>query len=278
MPFCRKCGRRLVEYSECCPDCGTSTTAPMVNFKKASRSHNFKAPEKGKVIRAVLPPASPVVIKVKSPSKASAPTEKHEIAAEILIPPQAKAPAPAKRPVKIAPPAEDAPIKIFVPPKASAAAKPIFSTKHKLTTKRKVTLPPRVVIRPTEVTTEPPLARQPPKPAAQIQKPKPEKPPAPPKPAEASKPVVPPKPVTPAPVYPPHKIIKSNVSVKEDILANPHDYESESFEFDLTCENGHFFAEGTSLPVSKGKAYCPQCGEQLRKPKPKHGRRRYHRY
>jgi hypothetical protein len=92
-----------------------------------------------------------------------------------------------------------------------------------------------------------------------------------------AKPAAPLKPVTPAPVYPPHEIIKSNVSLKEDLLANPQDYETETFPFDLQCPQEHFWPEGRSLPVSKGKAYCPQCGERLSKPKPKKKRHRYRR-
>jgi hypothetical protein len=98
-----------------------------------------------------------------------------------------------------------------------------------------------------------------------------------PKPVIMTYPPSPPKPVPQAPVYPPHEIIKANVSLKEDILAHPHDYETEVFDFDLVCPNKHFWPEGTSLPVSKGKAYCLKCGERLNKPRKK-SRRRYHRY
>jgi hypothetical protein len=85
------------------------------------------------------------------------------------------------------------------------------------------------------------------------------------------------KPVTPAPVYPPHEIIKSKVSLKEDLLANPQDYETQTFPFDLICPHEHFWPEGKALPVSKGKAYCPKCGERLGKPKPKKKRHKYRR-
>jgi hypothetical protein len=70
--------------------------------------------------------------------------------------------------------------------------------------------------------------------------------------------------------------MKSNVSVEDDILANPKDYESQTFDFDLKCANNHFWPAGKLLPVSKGKAYCPQCGEQLKKPK--QFKRRYRKF
>ncbi|HMK93826.1 MAG TPA: hypothetical protein VK536_00345 [Candidatus Limnocylindrales bacterium] len=64
-----------------------------------------------------------------------------------------------------------------------------------------------------------------------------------------------------------HEIKQSNLSLEEDIIANPHDYETQTFDFNLQCPYKHFFTAGSTLPVSKGKAYCPICGEQLRKPK-----------
>jgi hypothetical protein len=79
-------------------------------------------------------------------------------------------------------------------------------------------------------------------------------------------------------VYPPHEIIKSNLSTEEDILANPNDYEKQVFGFDLKCPYGHFWREGKALPVSNGVAFCPRCGARLRKPKPKRRNRRYIRY
>jgi hypothetical protein len=81
------------------------------------------------------------------------------------------------------------------------------------------------------------------------------------------------KPLVPAKVYPPHEIIKSNVSLKEDITSNPQDYERQPFDFDLKCSHGHFWPAGKLLPVSNGKAYCLKCGERLRKPKPKKSHR-----
>ena len=89
-----------------------------------------------------------------------------------------------------------------------------------------------------------------------------------------AKPIITAKPVTPAKVYPEHEIIKSNVSLKEDLTANPQDYETQTFGFDLKCPNGHFWSAGKALPVSNGKALCLKCGELLRKPKPN----KHHRY
>ncbi|MGO8807737.1 MAG: hypothetical protein ACLQO7_14300 [Candidatus Bathyarchaeia archaeon] len=63
---------------------------------------------------------------------------------------------------------------------------------------------------------------------------------------------------------PTHEIKQSNLSLEEDIITNPNDYETQSFDFDLRCPHEHFFPAGSTLPVSKGKAYCPICGEQLR--------------
>jgi predicted nucleic acid-binding Zn ribbon protein len=77
---------------------------------------------------------------------------------------------------------------------------------------------------------------------------------------------VPSKPVTPAPVYAKTEIIKSNLNLKEDYTANPHDYETQTFDFALACPHNHLFSSGTTLPLSKGRAFCPECGEKLRKP------------
>jgi hypothetical protein len=81
------------------------------------------------------------------------------------------------------------------------------------------------------------------------------------------KPVLPPP--APAPIIEPHEILKTHISLKADIIANPQDYETEPYPFDLKCPNGHFRPAGTYLPVSKGKAFCLQCGERLKKPKRK---------
>jgi rRNA maturation protein Nop10 len=173
MPFCRKCGRRLREYSENCPDCGTSTTAVLIKIKKPSPARIFKAAAPTKLAKAVIPAKSIISVKVIAPNKAV---------------------------------------------KAVIQAKPISPTKPAI-------------------------------------------------PAKLAKPVV------PAVVYPPHEIIKSNLSIEEDIITNPQDYESQPFGFDLKCQYGHFWPAGKALPVSKGKAFCPECGEQLRKPKPNRRRR-----
>jgi hypothetical protein len=85
---------------------------------------------------------------------------------------------------------------------------------------------------------------------------------------------IPPKPTTPAEVYPTHEIKQSKVSLKEDIVSNPHDYETQTFDFNLQCPNNHSWRSGKALPVSNGKAFCPKCGEPLSKTKPK-GKKRY---
>jgi predicted amidophosphoribosyltransferase len=96
--------------------------------------------------------------------------------------------------------------------------------------------------------------------------------------AQAKKEETPIKPIpqakSPAAEKPKHEIKQSNLSIEEDIITNPHDYETQTFGVDLTCPHEHFFPAGTTLPVSKGKAYCPICGEQLRNEKPRK-RRRY---
>jgi RNA polymerase subunit RPABC4/transcription elongation factor Spt4 len=163
MPFCRKCGRRLCEYSESCPECGTSTTAALIKIKKAPAARVAKAAAPTKVAKAVIPAKAVISVKVIAPNRA---------------------------------------VKAVVSAKAAAPAKLIIT-----------------------------------------------------------------KPVTPAVVYPPHEIIKSNLSLEEDIITNPQDYETQTFNFDLKCQYDHFWPEGKALPVSKGKAFCPECGERLRKPK-----------
>jgi predicted RNA-binding Zn-ribbon protein involved in translation (DUF1610 family) len=173
MPFCRKCGRRLSEYSKKCPECGTSTTAVIINLKKSSSNRLFRAPAQTTVTKLTI----------------------------------------SVNPVKIAP-----------------QSKP-GGTKTK---------PARV-----------------PKPVALL---------------------VPAKPAVPSVVYPPHEIIKNNLSTEKDIIANPSDYEKQVFEFDLKCPYDHFWRAGKTLPVSNGVAFCPKCGARLRKPKPKRRNRRYARY
>ncbi|MCL2477788.1 hypothetical protein [Candidatus Bathycorpusculum sp.] len=71
MPFCRKCGRRLREYSKKCTECGTSTTAVIINVKKGSTNHLFRDPvAQAKPTKVPLPvdPITPKVISPKSPS------------------------------------------------------------------------------------------------------------------------------------------------------------------------------------------------------------------
>jgi predicted RNA-binding Zn-ribbon protein involved in translation (DUF1610 family) len=173
MPFCRKCGRRLVASSESCPDCGTSTTATIIKIKKASAAHSYKAPPKTKVAKIVIPKAETAV-----------------------------------------------------------SVKPVTQTK-----------PAKTV---PQVKKETPF-----------------------------KPVPPAKPAIPA-EKPKHEIKQSKLSLEEDIITNPHDYETQTFGFDLDCPHEHFFPTGSTLPVSKGKAYCPICGEQLRNSeRGKHRRYRY---
>ncbi len=75
------------------------------------------------------------------------------------------------------------------------------------------------------------------------------------------------KPGVPTEIYPTHEIKQSKISLREDIITNPHDYETETFSFDLQCTNDHFWPAHKSLPISNGKACCPKCGEPLRKPK-----------
>ena len=77
------------------------------------------------------------------------------------------------------------------------------------------------------------------------------------------------KPTAPAEVFPPHQIKQTNISLKKDIITNPHDYEMQTFSFDLQCSNDHFWQARKALPISNGKACCPKCGEPLRKPKQK---------
>jgi hypothetical protein len=209
MPFCRKCGRRLQQYSQSCIDCGTSTTATLIKIKKASTKKNTKADAPDWAAAAT----SPVSIKVFSSAK----PVKTALQAEAAKPASAKVYLKHTDVV-----AKFAKAAIPHPPKNAESQK---ATKTKVTTKEQ--------------------------------------------------PFYPSKPVTPAIDYPPHEIIKSNLSIEKDIITNPHDYQTETFSFDLSCRNGHFWSAGRALPVSKGKAYCPKCGEQLIKPKSK-TRPRYH--
>jgi ssDNA-binding Zn-finger/Zn-ribbon topoisomerase 1 len=94
----------------------------------------------------------------------------------------------------------------------------------------------------------------------------------------SNSPSIPSKPVFPTEVYPTHEIKQSKISLKEDIIKNRHDYEKQTFVFDLRCPKGHFWRSGKPLPLSNGKAFCPKCGEPLKKPKPKEKRITYHRF
>ncbi len=167
MPFCRKCGRRLAEYSESCPECRTSTTAPLIKIKKATVSHSVAATASKKVAKAIIP-AKPIIISIKVID-------------------------------------QDKPVKEGGRSKATAPTKSIIQ----------------------------------------------------------------PKTPSPATVNPPHEIIKSNVSLEEDIINNPQDYETQTFNFDLICPHSHFWSAGRAVIVSNGRGYCPRCGERLRKPKSK---------
>jgi hypothetical protein len=309
MPFCRKCGRRLVEYSEECTDCGTSTTAPLINTKRIQSSHLFRAAGPAKIARAMIPEVSPVKIKVITDKPTKAVTSVRAVASP-------KAVAAAKAAISLT---VDTPIKIATPPKAVAPPKPVLSAKHivkpKKVTQTKPTAPftiafarpvashtlvqrkpvgsPRPVAQPiaaVQPTVAPAQPVTPPNPIAQpapIAQPTPImqltpvvipiKPVTQAKPFTPTIPIASSKPITLAPVYPPHEIIKSNASLKVDIIAHPEDYERQSFEFTLRCPNGHYWRHGKDLPVSKGIAYCLKCGERLSKPKTKK-RRNFHRY
>lgn len=79
MPFCRKCGRRLAEYSERCTDCGTSTTAPIIKIKKSSTTRVSKITLPPKVAKAIIPTQNIISVKeitqnkpVKPPTPAKA--------------------------------------------------------------------------------------------------------------------------------------------------------------------------------------------------------------
>jgi rRNA maturation protein Nop10 len=306
MPFCRKCGRRLVEYSESCPDCGTSTTAPLIKIKRPQSSSQLLVGGEAKPARVFIPEVSSIQIKVAT-----------------IKPPKIVAANKKDTPVKDAPPKATVEVRAFVPAtptKPAEPPKPVLSAKHIVKPKkgkatkavaaftianaRPIAGLQAPLSRPAAA--KPPIQTQPVVQAKSVPKPEPASPiaslaqpilvaqPEPivapikpvtpptitaqPKPMFSSVKHVAPKPITPAPVYPPHEIIKSNVSLKEDMLANPQDYETEIFPFDLECPLEHFWPEGSALPVSKGRAYCPKCGERLSKPKPKKKRRyRYRR-
>jgi len=302
MPFCRKCGRRLIEYSESCPDCRTSTTAPLINIKRSQSSRQLDAGRDSNSAKTFIPqvasiqikaPAQTVVvIKKVSPAIVAPPKVSIEVKAYVPATPakpkeQPKPVLSAKHIVKLKKTKATKVVAAFTianarpvsglqaPQPRPAAPKPLTQPKR-IVLATSVSQPmlisqPTSLVQPTHVDQPEPLVA-------------PVKPAAPPPIAAQPKavfyparPAAPPKPVTPAPVYPPHEIIKSNVSLKEDLLANPQDYETETFPFDLECPQEHFWPEGAALPVSKGKAYCPKCGERLGKPKPKKKHRRRYR-
>jgi len=88
--------------------------------------------------------------------------------------------------------------------------------------------------------------------------------------------ITPAKQVTPIRSALPHEIKQSKLSLEEDIITNPHDYETKTFAFDLQCSNEHFWPQNKALPVSKGKAYCPKCGELVKEIHRKSKQRRFH--
>ena len=277
MPFCRKCGRRLAEYSEVCTDCGTSTTAPIINTKRTQTSRSFNTNVDKKIAKAIVPKVSPVQIKVITDKPAKATTSVKAVGVTKPV-------AATKMTTSIT---ASAPFKVATPPKDIATHKPVISAKHIVKPKRTVQTKPTA---PFTITFARPVAganivqRKVAGSPTSISQPVQPRPDVSSAPAVQDKPIVtlfktvaPPKPVTPAPVYPSHEIIQSKISLKEDIIAHPEDYEMQSFSFNLKCPNDHFWQEGEMLPVSKGKAYCLKCGERLSKPKATK-RRRYHRY
>ncbi|MFA7398330.1 MAG: hypothetical protein WC046_07595 [Candidatus Bathyarchaeia archaeon] len=278
MPFCRKCGRRLAKYSEKCTDCGTSTTAPLINIKRTLSSRLGRSTGNEKIAKAIIPEESPIEIKVISdkPTRSSLST-KHLATPKMVVTVQTLTPTKAGTPVRVVTPVKPTiSAKHFIKPKKAkqnkptapftiANARPVAG--YTITKSQPVTHPQPVIAQPVIAQPKPtsivaPVAAL--KSVIQI------------KPVTSDKPVIQPKPITPAPVYPPHEIIKSKVSLKADILANPYDYETQTFDFDLKCPNKHFWPEGKALPVSKGVAYCLKCGERLRKlvPKKRRGLRR----
>ena len=119
MPFCRKCGRRLVEYSEVCTDCGQSTTAPMINTKRIQPSQTTGKLDK-KIAKAIIPDMVPVQIKVIVDKPAKVKVAPKAVASPV----QAIAVPKAAAPVKIVAPIRVAPARAVEPPK------PVLSSKH----------------------------------------------------------------------------------------------------------------------------------------------------
>jgi hypothetical protein len=298
-----------VEYSESCPDCRTSTTAPLINIKHSQNSRQLNASRDANSAKAFIPEVSSIQIKVVTNKPTRTTTTAKKVTPANVVTPKAVVDAKTFVPAT--------PIKIVEQPKPVISAKHIIKPAKSKPTKIAAAFtianarpvagletPPHKPATPKSLTQATPIVLEksvsPSKPAVEaatlaqpaqltlITQPEPIvatiKPAAPPPILEQPKHrfsppklATLPKPITPAPVYPPHEIIKSNVSLKEDLLANPRDYETETFPFDLECPQEHFWPEGKALPVSKGKAYCPQCGERLGKPKPKKKRHRYRR-
>jgi hypothetical protein len=285
----------------------------MINTKRIQTSHALRATGSAKIAKAMIPEVSPVQIKVitDKPSKVIAPV-KTVPPVKVVAPkavPAIKAVAPkAIVPAKIAPQA-----KAVEPPKPVISAKHIMKPKRVTPQKpvakftiafarpvagHNIAEPNRVaslnLIRHPRPFVHLPVVQQKPveQPVSHVAPTIPVAPPIPPvqiKPVIVATPIPTPKPVPlkldappklitpkiviPAPVYIPHEIIKSNVSLKQDITSNPYDYETQAFDFDLKCPNGHFWPAGKALPVSNGIAFCLQCGERLRKPKRNKNRR-----
>ena len=295
LPFCRKCGRRLPEYSQVCTDCGQSTTAPIIklNTKHSHGTHFYPEGTNIKITKTINPSASPQKIKTNTNKQTKTTTH-------------TKTSVPTNPQTNTTTPINSTPRELPKEPK------PVLSAKHIIKPKKIKTTKPIApftltnarpvagldIAQPRPVTTlksqPPPIPNTLP---TSVTPTKPRIPPqadpvvipittAPTKPAPPSKtkttptptePVSLPQPITPTASYPPHEIKQSNISLKKDILINAQDYETECFSFDLECCHGHFWPAGKALPISNDRAYCLQCGERLRKPKPKrktHRRRR----
>jgi rRNA maturation protein Nop10 len=294
MPFCRKCGRYLPEYSESCSDCGQSTTSPIINIKKRPSSKlNFKAAPVSKIAKVMIPKKTTITIKNIAPNtdpnnikpqgesvKISTPKTPVNVTAtikEAISVSQAKVVGRTKATPILQ--AKNTSTETLTPIKPVAPPKPFFSAKHIIKPKKVTPKPttPNTIVTARSVA---PFTTNEPKPVALPIPVNPPVPIVPPNPIPQSAPLIPikpaqqSKPINPATVYPLHKIIKSTVSLKEDFLTNPQDYETRPFNFNLKCPNDHFWSAGKALPVSNDKALCPKCGELLRKPKPKR-RQRY---
>ncbi|HSQ48859.1 MAG TPA: hypothetical protein VLL96_04150, partial [Candidatus Deferrimicrobiaceae bacterium] len=112
MPFCRKCGRRLVEYSESCPDCRTSTTAPLINIKRSQSSRQLEDGREPNSAKTFIPQVA--AIQIKAPAKTVLTTKK--------IPPAI-----------VTPPKVSVEVRAFVPAnpaKPKEQPKPVLSAKH----------------------------------------------------------------------------------------------------------------------------------------------------